>query len=99
MNSTGMWAAIAAVVTAVGAGIAQWLAKRRTPAESDATLGHGWSEFATALREEAREERESRRLAEKEASEFRSRVSLLEEKCRMFEAHLNQLGIPLPDGG
>lgn len=95
--SQGIWVALAAGITAVGAAFAQWVAKKRTsPAENDATLGHGWSEFAAALREEAAEERESRRVAEEEAKSLRERVRALEEKCREFEMHLDALGLPLP---
>lgn len=95
--SDQVWVAVAAAVTALGAVIARWLAERRTRSEQDSTLGHGWSEFAAALREEAAEERLIRKLAEDQVEEMRARVALLEAKCRAFEAHLARLGLPMPD--
>jgi hypothetical protein len=95
--SQGIWVALAAGITALGAAIAQWVAKKRpSSSEGEATLGHGWSEFAAALREEAREERESRRVAEEAAAALRERVRILEKRCQDFENHLQALGIPMP---
>ena len=59
--------AVAAVVSAITAAagiLAGRRSRREADADADATLGHGWSEFSDALREEAREERETRKLVE-----------------------------------
>lgn len=64
--------AIAAVISAVTAAagiLAGRRSKKESDAEADATLGHGWSEFSDALREEAREEREIRKLVEDRLTE------------------------------
>ena len=98
MNNAGLIAGLAAAITAVGAIVANWRSKKAVQAEADATLGSGWSEFATALRTEAAEEHELRLAVEKSERECKQRLVLLEDKCNRFEAHLTHLGIPLPSG-
>ena len=97
-DSTAFWTAVIASITAIGGFLAQRIPRHNAKAEAESTLGHGWSEFADALRAEAAEERELRRVVEGDSADCKRRVRALEAKCAEFERELQRLQDGRTDG-
>ena len=105
LNPVALWSAGIGGLSAVAAAVASRRPqnKRTDAATAEAALGHGWSEFAAALREEASEERQLRKTIEGDAEQCKARLTILERRYADLElqqvqlvCHLTDLGLDLP---
>jgi hypothetical protein len=101
-SSSGFWTLVVGGATAIVGALAGRFSKADR-ASADTTLGHGWSEFASALKAEAQEERELRHLVETKVASIETewydckrRLREVEQKYDGILIYLKSVGLEVP---